>query len=134
SGIAGAIFFDQAFSVAVGLLVSYLTGIMFVPVLYKTVYSIKPMGTLNFALKFKNKNRKSIDDGKEPLHHRIYHQGTDWIFSHKLLTATIIVALLPFCFLLLQLIPKEKMPDLSQNELVVTIEWNENINLKENEN
>lgn len=31
SGIAGAIFFDQAFSVTVGLMVSYLTGIMLLP-------------------------------------------------------------------------------------------------------
>lgn len=38
SGIAGAIFFDQAFSVTVGLMVSYLTGIMLLPVLYLLVY------------------------------------------------------------------------------------------------
>lgn len=33
SGIAGAIFFDQAFAVTVGLMVSYFTGIMLLPVL-----------------------------------------------------------------------------------------------------
>lgn len=38
SGIAGAIFYDQAFSVTVGLMVSYLTGIMLLPVLYLLVY------------------------------------------------------------------------------------------------
>lgn len=41
SGIAGAIFFDQAFAVTVGLMVSYFTGIMLLPVLYKLVYSIR---------------------------------------------------------------------------------------------
>lgn len=40
SGIAGAIFNDQAFAVTVGLLVSYITGIILLPVLYKLVYSI----------------------------------------------------------------------------------------------
>lgn len=40
SGIAGAIFYDQAFAVTVGLMVSYFTGIMLLPVLYKLVYSI----------------------------------------------------------------------------------------------
>ena len=39
SGIAGAIFYDQAFAVTVGLLVSYFTGIMLLPVLYKLVYT-----------------------------------------------------------------------------------------------
>lgn len=38
SGIAGALFYDQAFSVTVGLLVSYFTGIMLLPVLYMLVY------------------------------------------------------------------------------------------------
>src|SRR5690606_12464519 len=41
SGIAGAVFFDQAFSVTVGLLVSYLTGIILLPVLYKLVHAKK---------------------------------------------------------------------------------------------
>ena len=43
SGIAGAIFYDQAFAVTVGLMVSYFTGIMLLPVLYKLVYSIPEM-------------------------------------------------------------------------------------------
>ena len=34
SGIAGAIFMDQAFSITVGLLISYVTGIFLLPVLY----------------------------------------------------------------------------------------------------
>ena len=38
SGIAGAIFYDQAFAVTVGLMVSYFTGIGLLPVLYKLVY------------------------------------------------------------------------------------------------
>ena len=41
SGIAGAIFFDQAFAVTVGLMVSYFTGIMLLPVLYKLVYAYR---------------------------------------------------------------------------------------------
>ncbi|GHT73930.1 hypothetical protein AGMMS50262_05910 [Bacteroidia bacterium] len=39
SGIAGAIFFDQAFSVTIGLLVSYIIGIGLLPVLYKLAFS-----------------------------------------------------------------------------------------------
>ena len=38
SGIAGAIFMDQAFSITVGLMVSYITGIMLLPVLYLLFY------------------------------------------------------------------------------------------------
>lgn len=133
SGIAGAIFFDQAFSVAVGLMVSYLTGIMLVPVLYKTIYSIKPLGVHAFVKKKINRIKKlNQNHSDEPLRHKVYHAGTDWIFRHKLLTAVVMIAVVPLCFLLLTIIPKEKMPNISQNELIVSIDWNENINLDEN--
>ena len=38
SGIAGAIFMDEAFSITSGLMVSYFTGIMLLPVLYVLFY------------------------------------------------------------------------------------------------
>ena len=40
SGIAGAIFMDQAFSITVGLMISYITGIMLLPVLYLLFYKV----------------------------------------------------------------------------------------------
>ena len=54
SGIAGAIFYDQAFSVTVGLMVSYFTGIMLLPVLYDAgvdwVFSHKTFSVLFCAI------------------------------------------------------------------------------------
>ena len=41
SGIAGAIFMDEAFAVTVGLVASYITGIILLPVLYKIVFGLK---------------------------------------------------------------------------------------------
>jgi len=41
SGIAGAIFYAEAFAVTVGMFVSYLTGIILLPVLYKIAYGSK---------------------------------------------------------------------------------------------
>ena len=41
SGIAGAIFMDEAFAVTVGLVASYITGIVLLPVLYKIVFGLK---------------------------------------------------------------------------------------------
>ncbi|MDR1882064.1 MAG: efflux RND transporter permease subunit [Prevotella sp.] len=127
SGIAGAIFFDQAFSVTVGLLVSYMTGIMLLPVLYKLVYSIKaPL----FIQKRRRKEEKREE--KESLAERIYHSGIHWIFSHKALTGIAMLAVFPVCLWLFAIIPKEKMPDIGQNEMMVHIEWNENIHIQEN--
>ncbi|GHT65312.1 cation transporter [Bacteroidia bacterium] len=131
SGIAGALFFDQAFSVTVGLFVSYLTGITLIPVLYKLIYSVKP-------LRWRNRRRDAINrvstsaSEKTGIALRIYDAGIHWIFSHKTLTGVLCIAMLPLCVVFFLIIPKEKMPDIKQNELLVTIDWNENIHLQEN--
>ncbi|MCP9611808.1 efflux RND transporter permease subunit [Coprobacter tertius] len=131
SGIAGALFFDQAFSVTVGLLVSYATGIVLLPVLYKLIYSIKVPRIFS---SIKNPFFKKIKDksGTVPVHERIYSICISWIFRHKTLTAFIMIIVFPVCALLFVIIPKEKMPDISQTELLAKIEWNQNIHLNEN--
>ena len=123
SGIAGAIFFDQAFSVTVGLLVSYVTGIMLLPVLYKSVFKDRASA---------KENKPSTKENKPSLVEKAYDAGIDWIFSHKTLTAIIMLAVFPICYLFFTIIPVEKMPDISQNELLVKIEWNENVHVQEN--
>lgn len=128
SGIAGALFFDQAFSVTVGLLVAYITGVVFIPVLYKAIYSIR-------FPKFLNRfNRKEADEKplEESKAERIFDQCTAWIFDHKILTLVVMLAVFPLCAYLFFIIPKEKMPDIKQNEVLMSVEWNENIHLDEN--
>lgn len=126
SGIAGAIFFDQAFAVTVGLLVSYCTGIMLLPVLYKLVYSMSDIKHTGF-------NRKINNLIKEHTLDRFYDGGVDFVFRHKTATLTILFATLPLCALLFYLIPKSRMPEIDQNELIAHIEWNENIHIDENQ-
>jgi multidrug efflux pump subunit AcrB len=133
SGIAGAIFFDQAFSVVVGLLSSFITGIMLLPVLYKLFYSMKPMPFRFSLLKKKSagKKRTSVKSYNDYIE-RIYHQGVEWIFKHKIITVAGTIAILPLGFLLFKVIPKEKLPEISLNEIVVSVDWNENIHVEEN--
>jgi multidrug efflux pump subunit AcrB len=135
SGIAGAIFFDQAFSVTVGLIVSYIMGITLLPVLYKMFFSIKmkPIPFLSSlkifqAFSEKNKSNRSETEFIEIL----YHRSVEWIFRHKTITFVGMLLTLPLCFLMFTVIPKSKMPVISQNELIVTIDWNENIHVDEN--
>ncbi len=133
SGIAGAIFFDQAFSVTVGLIVSYVTGIMLLPVLYKIVFSMKSKKQKKEIKEVKeNHEKESEQHEKSSFVEKIYDAGIDWIFSHKVLTTIIMLAVFPLCYWLFTIIPVEKMPDISQNELLVKIEWNENVHVQEN--
>lgn len=125
SGIAGAIFYDQAFSVTVGLMVSYFTGIMLLPVLYLLVYRTGIHTRKWFSFKFNNPIKDHTLD-------RFYEAGIDWVFRHKTFNVLFCVISIPLCVFFFFFIGKERMPDIEENELIVRIEWNENIHVDEN--
>ncbi len=143
SGIAGALFFDQAFSVAAGLVVSYLVGITFLPVLYKIIYSKNWVKGKGLRVKGKrlematehtvHRSPLTVDQTRETsLIYRIYDKGVSWVFSHKIITGILCVAMLPLGVWFFMMIPKEKMPEIKQTELMIEIDWNENIHVREN--
>lgn len=125
SGIAGAIFMDEAFSITSGLMVSYFTGIMLLPVLYVLFYRMGIRKHSWFTASFRNllKNEWLT---------RFYDVGIGWVFAHKTVTMVFAIVSLPLCVLMFMVIEKERMPKIDQNETVVNIEWNENIHVDEN--
>ena len=125
SGIAGAIFMDQAFSITVGLMVSYITGIMLLPVLYLLFYR---MGIRGKGFLTKHFDNLVKNDWLE----RLYNKGMEWVFSHKKLSMLMTVSTLPLCVFFFYFLEKERMPEIEQNELVMRVEWNENIHVDEN--
>ncbi len=127
SGIAGAIFYDQAFAVTVGLMVSYFTGIMLLPVLYMLVYS-----TGMRASKWKWLNVKINNPFKEHTLDHYYESGVNWVFSHQKLSVAFCIVSLPLCVFVFYFIDKERMPYVEVNELTARVEWNENIHVDEN--
>ena len=127
SGIAGAIFFDQAFAVTVGLMISYFTGIMLLPVLYKLIYSIPDIRHKGFNLRINNLVKEHTLD-------RFYDAGVDFVFRHKTASLVFVAITFPLCAFLFYEIPKSRMPEIDQNELIAHVEWNENIHIDENRN
>lgn len=126
SGIAGAIFMDQAFSITAGLLVSYVTGIFLLPVLYLLFYraGLRRRGG-GWMRQFGHVLKNTWIE-------RFYDQGIDWVFAHKRLCLVGTFATLPLCVALFYGMKKERMPEIDQNELVMRVEWNENIHVDEN--
>ena len=125
SGIAGAIFMDQAFSIAAGLFVSYITGIILLPVLYLLFYRMDLRGGSWLSKRFDNREKN------DKVEH-FYDKGVNWVFSHKKLSIGMTLATLPLCVFFFFYLEKERMPEIEQNELVMRIEWNENIHVDEN--
>ena len=125
SGIAGVIFMDEAFSITIGLMVSYFTGIMLLPVLYVLFYRMGIRKHNWFTASFKNllKNEWLT---------RFYDAGIKWVFAHKKTTMAFAILSIPLCVLMFAVIDKVRMPEIDQYETVVSIEWNENIHVDEN--
>ncbi|MDD4032930.1 MAG: efflux RND transporter permease subunit [Bacteroidales bacterium] len=124
SGIAGAIFYDQAFAVTVGLFTSYCTGIFLLPVLYKLVYGRKHSGK-SAVQPIKVRSSKSFI-------YVVYNAGYHFTFRHKWLHIIGMTLSIPLCVYLFQWIDKERMPHIDYQETVVKIDWNENIHVGEN--
>ena len=127
SGIGGALFYDQAFSVTVGQVTSYFTGIMLLPVLYYLVYrtGIRRKQSWLSRVRINNPLKAHTLD-------RFYDAGVDWVFAHKRLSVFFCVVSVPLCVFMFYFIDKERMPQVDQNELMMRVEWNENIHVDEN--
>lgn len=124
SGIAGELFFDQAFSIVAGLGVSYLTGIILLPVLYLLIIKDSNQRYSILSRMAEKISRFSL---------RFYERGVDYTFRHKGITIVGSILLLPLCVLLFMVLDKERLPQTDQHEAEMSIDWNENISLEENQ-
>lgn len=129
SGIAGAIFMDQAMSITIGLGVAYVVGIIFLPVAYKIFYSSSRISRIKSPA-FISRMLEKIDSKVSSW--RVYDRGFDYIFKHRRVVAVCMLLVIPAIIILFDVIDKSKMPYIDYNECVVTVEWNENIHVKEN--
>lgn len=122
SGIAGALFYDQAIAIVIGQGVSLLVGITLLPTIYYLLYKNKRVGFLTKLVKAISLKR--LEDR--------YEGGMNFFFRFR---KTMIVSFLAIILLMVWLfitMEKEKFPAVRQDELVVSVDWNENIDLDEN--
>ncbi|MCI1640527.1 MAG: efflux RND transporter permease subunit [Bacteroidales bacterium] len=123
SGIAGAMFYDQAMSITIVLLTSYIVTITVIPVYYwwwyKKSESFKPNRFLE---------RFSFDKAVN-----WYDKGVTLMMRHRwigwglfALSAVGIVV----CFSLMR---KDKLPEITYSDTVLKIDWNESVSLGTND-
>ena len=123
SGIAGSLFFDQAFSITSGLTVSYLTGIMLLPVLYGVTRSTVPK---------KETKLKSIAKKTSLYCQELYEKGAAITYNQRKTICVFVLLTLPLCAYLFMVLDKERLPQTSQQEMEMNIDWNEDVSLDEN--
>ncbi|MBE0668526.1 MAG: efflux RND transporter permease subunit, partial [Bacteroidales bacterium] len=117
SGIAGALMYDEALSVIIGLSVSYLVGITFMPVIYRMAYRRTYRFEMALA-RFRDRLLSAAGGkGKKRITlERFYSSGLDFTFRHKTLCMTVFLLLIPAGLLVLREMEREKMPALTQTE------------------
>ena len=124
SGIAGALFFDEAFSVSAGLMVSYMVSILLLPVIYYLIERFRPQEVHLITTEGQPSSRYSLI--------ALYDRGVDWTFRHKTLCLAGLAISIVLCVLGFRLIDKERMPAIDRHELIARIAWNEPIHTDEN--
>lgn len=118
SGITGALFYDQAVAVAIGLMASLLSAIILIPVIY---YQMKKRSSQeqHFA------TRRWLDD--------LYEKGYAIFVKKRSYTLTIATLFILLGAFLSMHLPVSDLPKMNQDEAILSIDWNDNINVKANQ-
>jgi len=118
SDISGALFFDQAIAIAIGLIVSLLMSIMIIPVLYHLIHNEK-----SSVKKVNNSRFRMVN---------IYERGLMYVYPNRKLFVFIFLLFIPLGYYLYQNIEKQLIPNITRTDFVVKLDWNEKVTLKEN--
>lgn len=119
SGITGALFYDQAISVAIILSVSLLVAFIILPLLYR--------------LFFEKSTKKYADDSKAYLLvYRIYKAVFGQVLRFKAPVFLTLFLLIPSAWFLGQILPTAGLPEIEKTESQITVSWNEPIEVAEN--
>lgn len=121
SGMAGALFYDQAMAITVGLFVSLIVAITLLPTAYRLLYLSGREGFLTRLVK--KISFSHIEESYERSMKFFFRQRTAMFVGFVLILGSLV-----FLFLNLE---KEKFPTVRHDEIVVAIEWNENIEIEE---
>lgn len=120
SGLAGAIFYDQALSITIGVLASLLVSVVLLPPLYKLIYSTKKVVRKPFEITA----RVNVTGW--------YEYGLKKVFNYPKLTCLAILLLFVGAILLFNSLPKDRLPPITRYDTEILIDWNENISIEEN--
>lgn len=122
SGIAGAMFYDQAMAITIVLLTAYVVTVTVIPVYYWCWYRNMPAFVPNRFLEKFSFNRVT----------GIYESGLKWLFRHRWAGWSLFAvsaAGIVLCFIFM---PKSKLPEITYTDTVLKVDWNEHLTLEQN--
>lgn len=123
-GMAGALFFDQAMAVAIGLAVSLAVAITLLPMLYRLIYQGSKTGA---AI-----SHAALGSGSDAWYFHFYEKGLKWVLRHQVAVWVMVLVALGASVLFWNTMPFSRFPEISHAETVLDIDWNEPVTLNEN--
>jgi multidrug efflux pump subunit AcrB len=122
SGIAGALFFDQAMGVSIGLSTSLMVAITLLPVLYRALFRKKPQVGLE-------PNHETV---MVRLINRFYDAGMHLTLRRPLIITGIALVFFIAFYFMFQRLDISRLPKLTQIDCMLYLDWNEQIHPDEN--
>lgn len=122
NGLAGDLFYDQAVTVTVLLLVSYLVTVILLPVYYWVLYRKSDSFRANRFL-----SRIHFSSAQ-----RVYDDTVNFFLSHRAFAWLVPLCSVAAVAVCLVFMPKTKLPPISYSDAIMTIDWNDHISIEEN--
>lgn len=119
NGLSGALFYDQAVSVAIILGTSLMVAFILLPLLYRVFFE-------------KSKKQVKEDSRFFLLILRVYKAFYNLIWRFKATSFTLLLVLIPLTYFVLIGFEKAGLPDIEKTETLLTINWNEPIDAEAN--
>lgn len=123
SGIAGALFYDQAMGVTIALFASLFVAVLVIPVYFMVLY----------------RKRKTCLEGEvldRKFHFNFYTPyecGVKWVLRNPVKSVTAFCLAIPAIFLIYKGLEKERLSYMEHNDALMKIDWNAGISVEEND-
>lgn len=127
SGIGGALFADQAFSISAGLIASYVISIILVPVIVLLTQG-KESSRRRGNNSWLQHRSKKINDGML----RAYEKIMLKMMKHPKSTVVAAAAVALLCWPAARLVDLEMLPPITRTDAIAVVDWGKNINAEEN--
>lgn len=122
SGMAGALFYDQAMAVTITLLVSYGVAVVLLPVYYHWIYRNQP--SFRPTPWLERFSFDGLENGYEKL--------LKWLFRRRVIVWTIYAVCIVGLVGLFFVVEKERLPKMTYSDTLVSVDWNDRISADEN--
>lgn len=121
SGMAGALFYDQAVAVSIGLFSSFIVSITLIPVYFKLFYQPR-----------REEKHKAIPALPKGNYGEIYEKGLFLIFRKQGWMLLLVLLLMGGGIFSFSKLHRSQLPEIRQDDFFLSIDWEEKIHVEEN--